>query len=1140
MTKLMFVNSDGRRDCISELNTQEAVIIACALGYVSCVPRLAYEYDWSHRINTEDEDDTSAVNIEPQYDADNLIQTLTRVTEIVEKNTSVLEQPGGEANSGKFEGQQVEAILPVNSTAVEFNHTERYATEIEARLSTLVETISVENLTQTPFVNYSLSSISADQLIQILDSVATLSNAMNENSDEEGKSKPIKVVAITYTPFEELVPFEETGSAVSDEGVAPSVDARADMLDKGTLLGNSDVTEAISKPLPLRQVESEPLSEQNDQVNFKSSVEEDAERMISVDEDNNKEVATRETVGHGTDMSNEILFEGKSAKQLEEISAPSQEARHDGGGVLSEETNLEITTVSNNVSDFEFLENFPAGKPEKTVEETEIDETSAEISENIVDNGQEENDITRNTLSVPGVRILEIRTRDFNQANKQKNAPQDIKVKSEPVGSEEPQRKGKAVSGSRFGRNQGFSYSVVDNNSRKVFGHEASYQERTQEGSYFVHFSDGTVLLVTYIADHLGYRPNLRYFQSIGELNQFIATHPKKGYEYPETGAVRPFNRPVATTSRPIGRPFTATRRPSTRPFTVRRPSRRPFTTSRPFRRPVPVTHRPLKRPGTIFSMTTPRPSNLFVNPVRPNNFYVTPARPHYGVVTPRPGNLYATTWPSHFFPTTNKFPFWPWYPNGVGPSYPFPPKYGTPFTKFQSFTNRPFTVLPLSSNTSVEPCAVSIPEPAVTEEATTTVYPLTEESETTITPDTTDGTVEIKGTDKPPSLTSDGSDLPVTDAPVKEPVTVVGPQMDDSEGNPTESPSDLGARTTVSSGEDDGSESQTTAIPESATESSTLSSPDDSSGENVTGQADAVTEIADEEGLITTASPEQESDVTTLDPSENKDETEAVQGAKMLSAQVTKKKEADIVQILPPPSTSQAALMKSLMPKNLKFQEDEISKNSLDSTLITAVYNSTFLTPTNITPILPYGNTTPEYITITLFPRQDEEAEKTQEVFLFQYQNETSPEIDPLLDDDDSEELIPDQHLTKTEVVDDESESSLKERNSQSQRQPRRYLDSRDLVPKLVGEDRTSSESPSPSPPVLDYRNEDSQSWAARLPKFTRQSRHSSSTRIPSNRNARLYNYWRASRRGLSLPKGSLKLDPVRRRTLLGHLRRP
>ncbi|XP_066962591.1 uncharacterized protein [Macrobrachium rosenbergii] len=1056
------------------------------------------------------------------------------------------------------------------------------------------------------------------------------------------------------------------------------------------LLDISDAVEANSKLPPLVQVNSKPLGVHSFPSSFEEvhlkSVGEDAEEIVPVSSSKegvmvteSVEVLTPE--GRRTNISNEIPTDDEGLKQEEEIPVPSEITRSDTGDFLSEEINLVTTTRSNDVLDLQMFENITDGNPRKSVEETEM-KGALQTSEDIVRTPDLQNvkeQTQNNTVEIdlkgseplPGVKILEIRRRNFNNLHNSNNTLQEAKGKSQSPGSKGTQRKGKAVSGSRSVRNQGFSYSVVDNNSRKVFGHEASYQERTQEGSYFVHFSDGTVLLVTYIADHRGYRPNLRYFQSIGELNQFIATHPKKGYEYPETGAVRPFNRPVAPTKGPI-------RRPST-------------TTWRPFRRPVTVTKRPLKWPGNNFAMTTPKPNNFYVTPVRPNNyyetpvrpnnhygtpvrpnnhygtpvrpnihygtpvrpnnFYVTPARPHYVMTTPRPSNFFTTTsWPSHFFTTTNKFPFWPWYPDGGDPSYIVPPKYGTPFTKPPGGINIPFTPHPLCNFTSGETGDVSATEPTVTEEATTTMFPFTGESETDTTdpslqPDSTEAGA-MTGTELPPSLSTD-------------PVTIVGPQMDDDKRDITESPGDSGALTTVIDGEDNDSKTQTTPQPESATDVSSTSE------ENVTNflvQSDAITELAGEESSITTIVPEEEdSDTTTLDPlsEENNNEAEEAgspesgEGAKMLSAQRIEKNPAEIVQILPPPSPSQEALMKSLMPKNLRFREEDVSKNSLDSTVITAVYNSKFLTPTNITPIIPYGNTSPEYITITLFPRHDESQNETtletdpvsedeltrellsaqdlteteqelsllqsqnetlletdassedkeftrelpsaqdltkteqelallqsqnetlletvapsedkeltselpsaqdltraeQELALFQSQNETTLETDaPSEDKGLTSELLGAQDLTETEQeLVEESEPPPKEENSESQipisnqRQSRRlsYLDSRNLLPKLTGEDKVSTESSNASPPVIDYGNEDPQSWPPRLPMFTRQISRYSPPRTPTLLNARLYDHWQTSRSGPSLPKGSPKITPVRSRTLLGKLKR-
>ncbi|XP_064085235.1 uncharacterized protein LOC135200514 [Macrobrachium nipponense] len=1306
------------------------LLIACALGYVTGVPRLAYQYDWSHRINTEDEEEDPAVKREIQDAIDSLLRIQATAEEIDVNTASLLEQSVTnvkEADSGKAESQGVEVSLPLESAegagfhfnttgATDFNHTERFANEIEARISTLVETITAENLTQNPFANYSLSPVSADQFVQILDTVSKLRKGVNKKSTEISNPKPIKVVAITHANIDDLTPLEETETAVLIEDL-PVI---------------SDVVEASSKPPPLGQMKSTPLDLSSfpssfEQVHLKS-LGEDGGNIVPVNPSNEEvmEVMVGESVevltpeGHKTNISNEIPTNDEGSKQVEEIPVPSEITGSETGDFLSEEIHMETTTRSNDVLDLEMFESISDGNPRKAVEETEM-KGAPQTSENTVITPdlqnvkeQTQNDTVEIDLQdselLPGVKILEIRRRNFNNLHNSINASQEAKGKSQSPGSKGTQRKGKAVSGSRSVRNQGFSYSVVDNNSRKVFGHEASYQERTQEGSYFVHFSDDTVLLVTYIADHQGYRPNLRYFQSIGELNQFIATHPKKGYEYPETGAVRPFNRPVAPTKGPIRRPFTTTRRP----FST---TRRPFstTTRRPFRRPVTVTKRPLKWPGNTFSLTTPKPNHFYVTParpnnhygtpvrphyhygtpvrpnnhygspvrpnyhygtpVRPNNFYVTTARPHYFMTTPRPSNFFTTTsWPSHFFTTTNKFPFWPWYPDGGDPSYIGPPKYGTPFPKPPGGINIPFTPHPFCNFTYGETGDVSTTEPTATEEATTTMSPFTGESET----DTTDPSLQLDsteagamtGTESPPSLSTD-------------PVTVVGPQVDDDKRDVTESPGDSGALTTIINNEDGDSKAQTSPQPESATDISS------SSDEKVTSslmQSDAITELSEEESSITTIAPEQEDlDTTTLDPlsAENNSEAgetgspESGQGAKMLLTQRLEKKPADIVQILPPPSPSQDALMKSLMPKNLMFREEAVSKNSLDSSLITAVYNSKFLTPTNITPIIPYGNTSPEYITITLFPRHDEESEKPQEVAPLQSQNETSLETDASSEDEEltrellsvqdltkterelslfqslnetlletdassegwrnassedeelTRELLSAQDLTKTErelslfqslnetsletdassedkeltrellsVQDltkteqesslfqsqnetvletdapsegerliglsellsaqilteteqellEESEPSPKEGNSESQapisnqRQSRRlsYLDSRNLLPKLIGEDEVSTESSNASPPVIDYGNEDPQSRHPRLPMFTRQSSRYSPPKTPTLLNARLYDHWQTSRSGLSLPTGSPKVAPVRSRTLLGHFKRP
>lgn len=60
-----------------------------------------------------------------------------------------------------------------------------------------------------------------------------------------------------------------------------------------------------------------------------------------------------------------------------------------------------------------------------------------------------------------------------------------------------------------------FRYAVKNKKSEQVFGHQAMYGETDQSGSYFVQFSDGRILYVTYTADHRGYRPLLRSVSGI-------------------------------------------------------------------------------------------------------------------------------------------------------------------------------------------------------------------------------------------------------------------------------------------------------------------------------------------------------------------------------------------------------------------------------------------------------------------------------------------------------------------------------------------------------------------------------------------------------------------------------------------------
>lgn len=167
-----------------------------------------------------------------------------------------------------------------------------------------------------------------------------------------------------------------------------------------------------------------------------------------------------------------------------------------------------------------------------------------EGSEEEVDSESEEDSLPDLSQSV--LHIIELKSMDKEGESEEDDDGSDVRrIRIRKLKPDLSRRASKAFGSRKRGTSKqlgSFRYAVKNKKSEQVFGHQAMYGEADQSGSYFVQFADGRILYVTYTADHRGYRPLLRYFDSREELNAFLRPQSQGGLIFP----------PRTTTAAPV------------------------------------------------------------------------------------------------------------------------------------------------------------------------------------------------------------------------------------------------------------------------------------------------------------------------------------------------------------------------------------------------------------------------------------------------------------------------------------------------------------------------------------------------------------------------------------------------------------
>ncbi|XP_047470914.1 uncharacterized protein LOC125026481 [Penaeus chinensis] len=190
-----------------------------------------------------------------------------------------------------------------------------------------------------------------------------------------------------------------------------------------------------------------------------------------------------------------------------------------------------------------------------------VEQTSKEITKQLkmtrkagmeeLEGSEEEEDSESEESSHPDLNQSVLHIIELRDMNKEEESEEDDdgrvvrRIRIRKLKPDLSQRASKAYGSRKRGTSKqlgSFRYAVKNKKSEQVFGHQAMYGEANQSGSYFVQFADGRILYVTYTADHRGYRPLLRYFDSREELNAFLRPHSQGGQIFP----------PRTTTAAPV------------------------------------------------------------------------------------------------------------------------------------------------------------------------------------------------------------------------------------------------------------------------------------------------------------------------------------------------------------------------------------------------------------------------------------------------------------------------------------------------------------------------------------------------------------------------------------------------------------
>ncbi|KAK7066995.1 hypothetical protein SK128_007731 [Halocaridina rubra] len=1163
---------------------------------VTNAPRLAHQNDWSSWITSGQRE----VNLSKKREIQPLTKPQLHEFTFSEKQKSTAESATDDTlfvPENKYEEMIGTLAVSRETPSVKKPLLENIhgtnKSELEVRVATLLESAKDGNLTDISLTNTTPSTVSADQVVDILNNIIQSHHDVENDSWGNG-SDMIEVFTITPDHIITLESAEYVPDDILPFGISQKkpdrLEGQKDETTKAEHTENASLTDIIEERItkaPVHETGTRSVANETDAY--------DEQTELKSSSGNHNSFLFRSNNGQLHVSKNTMI--DKTAKENESAVKTTQES---------------TAKVEDAINIFKPDESTPSPKIIKIVE------------------------FKNQTLRVPSDHLA----LSFGKTTTEREHRQDRQV---------AERRGKAVrtfSASGVG-NREINYSVFDNNSKQVFGHQATYLQRAQHGTYFVHFSDGTVLLVTYTADINGYRPTLRYFKSLAELNNYFAANPNTVNfhkqpvpEKPHIGTFGvPPNRPNAITPSPFGlqpnRPNAIT--PS--PFGLQ-PNRPNAITPSPFglqpNRPNAITPSP-------FGLQPNRPSPFGMQPNRPNPFGIQPNRPNaitpsHKITTPRKTISQSTTPSADGVNVDSEVDTATTEVSLGNETDELKEDTSTPDDQISTSTQGSSTDSPSQTLETVtmdsdvmtshsEPVDVEIP-------SSTNTVTIMEGLLSTVTMPYGESGIEPESSVDYSDLSEDNliSDTTDDDISNKHTTTVVSPTNESNEecsefDDELKCSQTTKSRTTVSDDHTDIStqffvteQSSENDSVDSFSESITSLPPDNNMTDTFFTASETTTFLYEKsEDYDTTESGQLTTDYFTIDDGETLTTTESYQNKlaenkdsdsdriknsrevdqddetpelplhmqdtilsqtyldpdadyELIYSNTEKSSEGffttalstigesvtesswtgrddmsiqdsdetklnEIVQILPPPTPKEQALLMALMPKHLNVKDgwgSGLSPNSVDASSTKIIkFNTSITQSANVTPIIPYGNITPEYITIAVFPPQDPEtfeSEQSPNILVYQLQNASlttgSSKSETISINNSSADVV----LKKAEYFMfrptfpsiSQARPMLPFRNSRMKNHPRKlpFLLTTGLRPRPLATNTQTLSKSLPEPPEIGYKRELGQLLSQ--PTFSRD--YPVTTKLPPYLSERFFKHWLNRRHNFSLPRSALK----------------